>query len=374
MNILIDCSSIQVGGGMQVAQSFFYDLLFHNTRENIYNILLSPQIEESIDKTLFNENFHFHTLEKRFYSNPIRRALKLKSFEVEVKPEIVFCLFGPSFYKSKVPKIVGYAIPHYIYTESPYFSTLTILERIKAHLYRFTRTYLFNKNSDILVFETEDAREKYCTKYNFPCQKTEVVSNTINQVFLSESKWENVSLKGIREHTILCLSANYPHKNLQIIPLVIDHLIQKHELDNFKFVVTSTKEELRFGNKYDDYIEYIGKIKVEMIPSLYQSASLLFLPTLLEVFSTTYLEAMFMKVPIVTTNLSFSQDICQNGAYYFDPLSVEDASEAIINVITDPILRETVISNASINLMRFGSSLERTKRYMQIIKDLRAAD
>ncbi len=43
---------------------------------------------------------------------------------------------------------------------------------------------------------------------------------------------------------------------------------------------------------------------------------MVFIPTLLEVFSATYLEAMLMKKPIIASDLEFSRDICGESAYF----------------------------------------------------------
>ncbi len=167
---------------------------------------------------------------------------------------------------------------------------------------------------------------------------------------------------------ILVLSANYPHKNMSIIPSVIDSLINNHSFTDFKFIISQTKEKMRFDNKYDKYIEYLGYIPLEELPALYQSVDVLFLPTLLECFSTTYLEAMFMKVPIVTTEMSFAKNICDDAAVYFSPTSASSAAEQIYEVLNNENLRSKLISNGIENLNRFSDSMSRTKDFINIIK------
>ena len=45
------------------------------------------------------------------------------------------------------------------------------------------------------------------------------------------------------------------------------------------------------------------------------------LPTLLESFSATYIEAMFHGKTILTSDLDFARDVCGEAAFYFDPLN-----------------------------------------------------
>ena len=69
----------------------------------------------------------------------------------------------------------------------------------------------------------------------------------------------------------------------------------------------------------------------------YKKASCVFQPTLAEVFSATYLEAMAMGVPIITSDLDFARDVCGNAAYYFNP---DDDRAA--NALAKIILNETL--------------------------------
>ena len=60
------------------------------------------------------------------------------------------------------------------------------------------------------------------------------------------------------------------------------------------------------------------------VPSLYRQCDGLLMPTLLESFSGTYVEAMFHNIPIFTSNFDFARDVCKDGAMYFDPFDVQD--------------------------------------------------
>ena len=63
---------------------------------------------------------------------------------------------------------------------------------------------------------------------------------------------------------------------------------------------------------------------MEFVPSLYNQVDCLFLPSLLESFSGTYVEAMYYGLPIATSNLPFATSVCSDSAVYFDPLDCKD--------------------------------------------------
>ena len=79
----------------------------------------------------------------------------------------------------------------------------------------------------------------------------------------------------------------------------------------------------------DDTNINLGPEMMDKVPNLYKACHGLFLPTLLESFSGTYIECMQFQKPIFTSDRDFSKDVCGDCAYYFDPHSPED----IINTI-----------------------------------------
>lgn len=364
--ILIDCSNLQAGGGIQVALSFLSDLISMSLTDD-FTVLLSPQMLDSITKETYDNNFTFIEMPQRKYRNLFVRSRYIRKIEKQIKPDVIFVVFGPSYNKSKVPKVVGYAIPHYIYEDSPFFNYSGRKGTLGWYIRKAIRIYSFKQNSNELIFETEDAQKVFCSKYNFDINKTHVVSNTLNSVFLNSSVWIDGEFDFKTSHSFLCLTANYKHKNLDIIPEVIDALIEDHYLTDFKFVLSLSKEELGFDDKYDKYIEYLGRIPLEKLPSLYKSITILFMPTLLEVFSTTYLEAMHMGVPIVASDMSFARDICSDSALYFEPVNAKDAATKLKLLSEDSNKRERLTRLGEINLKRFGTSKERSNKYLDII-------
>jgi glycosyltransferase involved in cell wall biosynthesis len=57
----------------------------------------------------------------------------------------------------------------------------------------------------------------------------------------------------------------------------------------------------------------------------------LFFPTLLETYGFPYIEAMFFKKPILTSDLDFAHSICEDIAFYFNPHSVESIIGAMLD-------------------------------------------
>lgn len=367
MKLLIDCSNLFAGGGIQVATSFIYDLLGLDDG-NIYYIIQSINSAKSIEFERFDDKrFIFFNLNLDCQKSIKVRKKQVKAIENQVKPDCIFTVFGPSYHRSSFPKVVGFAIPHLLYSDSPYFEKLSFKDSLKNYFLMNIKKFFFLKNSDCLIFETVDARNIFNSK-NKNNIKSFIVNNTLNQIFLNEGKWKYKEFDIKADFKILCLTANYPHKNLNILPEVIDTLLLIKPGLEFKFVLSINKEELNLPDEYDEYIEYLGLVPLNEVPSLYKQIDMLFMPTLLEVFSTSYLEAMFMKKPIIASDMGFARDICGDSALYCDPINGEDYAKAIYKVIDDKKIQEELITKGSLNLERFGTSMDRTLKYLDILK------
>lgn len=367
MKIIIDNSNLIAGGGIQVAISFLKDLEKLDIQDNQYYVIQSPHSHMAFGDDLYPANFIFYNFSNSDVKTKKRKIYKIKQIENVIKPDAIFTVFGPSYHKSKYPKIVGFAIPYIIYPDSPFFKLVSVKEKLYYKALTLLKSYCFKKNSDVLIFESENARKIFSEKYQYR-KETFVVSNTINEIFENHSRWKSFNIKNNEATKILYLTANYLHKNLKIIPDIIDVLRQEAPQFEFKFYISIKKEELGFSDIYDPYIEYLGKVDIKQIPSIYQQIDLVFMPTLLEVFSTTYLEAMFMKKPIIASDMSFARDICQDAAIYCEPINPKSYATAILNIVDNKNLYDSIVENGTENLKRFGNSMDRTKLYLEIIK------
>jgi glycosyltransferase involved in cell wall biosynthesis len=142
---------------------------------------------------------------------------------------------------------------------------------------------------------------------------------------------------------ILCLSAYYCHKNLEIIPDVLKAIeVLRPKLD-FELTVTLPAElsetqaivERATQLGVVHRLNNLGRVPVSETPSLYAQSHMSFLPSLLEVFSAVYPESLSTGLPLVTTNLRFATDVCKDAAAYFEPANALSAAEQIVRLAED---------------------------------------
>ena len=367
MRILIDNSNLFAGGGLQVAASFVRDLKTLGYNDEYY-IVQSFNSSKELSNESFPKNFTFINLSKKEEKSIFQRIKELKKIENTINPDVIFTVFGPSYHKSRQVKVVGFAIPYIVYPDSPFLSLISIKEKIRYKLLSLLKSYCFKSFSDALIFETEDAKQIFVSNHQYKKQ-TFTVGNTLNEIFFKPLKWKELEINTNSSLKILFLTANYPHKNMKILPEVIQILIDKYKIKDFCFLITLDKNDLNFSEQTNKYITYLGKIELEKIPSLYKKSNIVFIPTLLEVFSATYLEAMFMKKPIIASDMGFSRDICRESAYFCNPIDPEEYAKAIYELASNESLRNKLVNNGTENLKRFGTSMDRTQKYLEIIKE-----
>ena len=93
-----------------------------------------------------------------------------------------------------------------------------------------------------------------------------------------------------------------------------------------------------------NHIINVGPLPQGDLGAYYRNCQALFLPTLIESFSATYLEAMHFQAPVLTSDLDFARDVCGEAALYFDPWDTRSIKNAILRLKNDPSLTETLVA------------------------------
>ena len=128
-------------------------------------------------------------------------------------------------------------------------------------------------------------------------------------------------------------------------------------------VTIDSKEYDRLFSGYKNVIN-LGSVEPKYFPDLYRQSDIVFMPSLLEIFSAVYPEAMYMQKPIVTTDLPFARNICQEAALYFEPENVQEAVARIREIILEPELAASLIGKGSQRVKDFDLP---EKRFSKIL-------
>lgn len=362
--LLINASNLYVGGGMQVGISVIEEFVAMDIK---FIAAVSPAIFLQLSKSAKEKSIVIAKTPSGIINYASRK--QLRKIVCEYKIDAVFTIFGPSYWNPKVKNhTVGFALPWLIYDVKDVFNTLNFIQKIKKILLKYLQPYYFKLNAKKIIVETDDAKEHLLKKISFESENVFVVPNTVNshftqKLYVDENIRARLPAKAKDEIWLLTISHNYPHKNLKVIYELLDILPER-----FKFILTLDDSFLEpISNKHRSRLILLGKVDIRECPTLYHFSDALFLPTLLECFSASLVEAGAMKKPIFTSRRSFNETICRDGAFYFDPLSANNIAETIINAFNEP----DEIKNKCIRMFEIQDEIpnanERARKYLEII-------
>lgn len=376
--ILINTSNLKVGGGLQVALSFLNEIKSLNY-DFKYIVVLSPKISELINKSSFSEQFVFYTVSESPASLTNRNKVtrELDFIEFNEKPHLVFTIFGPSYWKPKAIHLMGVADGWLYNRKTLAHKSLDLKNWFRIELLRLYKLFCIKRDASYYIVETYSAKMKLCEQLKVDERNIFVVGNCVNQIFYERDYYEPCNNYYIplpqrqnNEFRLIYVAHPYPHKNFKIIKKLIEYI---PENVNIRFVVTLPEQYFKkFFNSYT-YLKKIinlGEIPIYSCPSVYSQCDALFFPSLLETFSVSYLEAMKMGLPILTSDLDFAKEICGDAAIYFDPLSAKDALEKILYLYYDKEARFIYGKKASEKLSDFLTSKDRAVKYLEIMNIL----
>lgn len=368
MKIVINTSHQRFGGGIQVALSFINECRAFPQHE--YHVWLGHGVGQSLQPQEFPENFHFYHFDFGVINFKKIKTIqnKLSPLEDQINPDVIISTLGPTYFHSQAPQIIGYNLGLYIYPESPFVKEMPIKAKLKLALKKKVHFYYFKRDASAYVTQTDDVKQR--VQKALKTSEVYTVTNTASNFYKDWVSFPNkLPQKSKDNWRFICISSYYKHKNLELIPKVLD-ILEKKGINTVEFVLTLKDHDFKTHIGQHDKILNVGPIKPAECPSLYNECDALFLPTLAECFSASYPEAMIMNKPIITTDLGFARSICGNAAIYFEPKHAEAAANQIEKLITNQKLQNDLIQEGQKQLKKFDNPQDRARKYLALCEKL----
>lgn len=159
--------------------------------------------------------------------------------------------------------------------------------------------------------------------------------NKVIPVFYSPSTTSSNTLsQKFFEKYYLIVSANRWEKNGLRAIQALDELISSNLIKDTKVYVTGAKSADVFSYKIKNPENFVfkGYVSDEELKQLYHDAYCLVYPTLNEGFGYPPIEAMRYGVPVVSSPYSSLTEVCGNAALYFNPFSVQEIMNRILQI------------------------------------------
>ena len=370
MFILVNCSNLKAGGGLQVADSICNQL--NRFSQHRFYVVLSPYLDIIKDKIGNYSNIEVFTYEIPNTFNTIVRGRDkfLDNLVATKNINIVLTVFGPSRWCPKVQHLSGFAMAHLVLLDSPYYKRMPFILRLKCYMENSIRKWSFKRSAHYFWTENTYITDRL-TKL-FGNRKVYTVTNYYNQIFDDPKSWDRkIRLPEFQGTTCLSISTYYPHKNFEILIKLVKSLRESHPNFKVRFVLSFDECQMPVPKDLKEMFVFIGRVSVAECPFLYEQCDIMFMPTLLECFTATYPEAMRMEKPIVTTDMDFARGLCGDAACYYSAVDPQAAAEAIYKVATDKEYSKHLVKNGKNRLLTYDNYEQRVDKLIKILEEIK---
>lgn len=377
MKILLNCSTLIKGGALQVALSVFEDAIKDREIQWYFAVThtLFPKIVQLLDSPLAEKRL---ILLDRSPARSLAMRKKLLQRVNELQLDAVFTLFGPAYVKFSVPHLCGIADGWVTHSNKIAYQSL---KTVKDKLYTFLLCKYklsWYKKADQWCVEAQVAKDGFLAKTNTKPDYITVIPNAVNQL-IQEYTTVKIERTLGESINIFCLGADYWHKNYCIIPEVLTRIVGRTN-KRVNFILTLPEKSLVYLNliskakkaQVESNIINLGQLALEEVISAYHKYDILFFPSVLETFSITPLEALYMNMPMIISNIPANKQTVGEYATYVDPMNSNDIAEKLILLISNynDEVKRLYDLKAQNYFKIFSTALKRFNTYKSILKTM----
>lgn len=338
MKIAVDVLSIREDGSAGGATGFAIELINGLAEEPGVEVcalcgdwnekILKKQLSHKVKLVRKAGGFHPTGIKcidlrlERFFDR-FRKDNSLKNMGID----ILYCPFSAVTFKEKnIPAVSTILdIQHEYY---PQFFTQQELE----HRRNFYREIV--SKSERVVCISDYTKQTFCEKYCFPIEKASTIYIAIQNRFHQKDDSIFTNL-GIGNKKYLIYPANFwEHKNHKLLLNAFAMFAQ--EENDLCLVLTGNPLEksdyyrdMIAAMKLEERVFITGYVSNEQLYSLLDKAYGLIYPSLFEGFGIPIVEAMALKKPIASSNLTSLPEVGCDSIFYFDPKKPDEILKGI---------------------------------------------
>jgi glycosyltransferase involved in cell wall biosynthesis len=360
--VAINAANLHVGGGVQVATSFIQEVSRLPDADRLC-VFVSSEVHENlaslgVSQAAFREYQVVDVYGLGLLISPLRKELN--------RFDVVFTVFGPHYQLNRrFHSVVGFAQSWIIYPNNEAYARLPLGEKLRERA-KFLIQKRFFASADTLVVELEHVREGLrALGFTAPIA---VVHNCLSEVYRRRQDGQGEEAgEGERPLSLGIITRDYPHKNLDILPLVKSALKRRYALEAEFHVTLNDQEWQARSEEFRRLIINVGPIRVRDCPDFYRRMDAVIFPSLLECFSASPLEAMAMKKPLFASDRGFVRDVCGEYALYVDPLDPEDIADAIQRYFHGDLAGSLDLDGARRHALGFSCQESRARQYLTLM-------
>lgn len=235
------------------------------------------------------------------------------------------------------------------------------------------------EHADKIIAISHQTKQDIVAFYKTPAEKIEVCYQSCNPSFAvrvtEEAKQHIREQYNLPEHYFLYVGSVIERKNLlnlcaamhllrdEIdIPLVVignggdykqkvKEYVAAHQLEN-RILFLSDQPTAKSSATFQSAADF---------PAIYQMATAMIYPSIFEGFGIPVLEALWSRIPVITSNVSCLPEAGGDGAFYVDPTKPEEIATQMKRIVNDPSLAAQQIEKGWQHAQRFTNEAMATK-------------
>ena len=200
------------------------------------------------------------------------------------------------------------------------------------------------KRADHIITISEFSRGEIIRNLDVPGDKVTVTHLAGSDTNSGQPTIRRQPLPGMPSPYILAFSSLSAHKNLPRLVTAFRSISNSvpHSLVLVGHLPENPEFRAELEEAGSERIRFTGYLPDDEVASLMQNASLFAFPSLYEGFGIPILDAQRAGVPVTCSNVSALPEIAGDGAYLFDPYSVDAMADALRRCLVDLDLRNSL--------------------------------
>jgi glycosyltransferase involved in cell wall biosynthesis len=214
------------------------------------------------------------------------------------------------------------------------------------------------RQAHLILTVSEYSKREIIEYFKLPESKVRVVSEAARSVFsvLQPGSEINQTLSrfGLEPDKpfLMYVGGISPHKNLNTLVDTFHLIIQNANFSSVKLVLVGDYKDDPFFSAYpslkkqidrlglSDKVIFTGYIEDLELAHLYNSTSMVVLPSLEEGFGLPAVEAMACGTPVAASHRGSLPEVLGKAGLFFDPTDTENMAETLRQVLSDQALRK----------------------------------
>ncbi len=358
LRIAVLAHNLRAAGGLSVGRNVIASLARVADRHEYLLILPENCGYEAIAKPSHSKSLYIGQLG----GGPGRmwfERFTLPRITRDFRPDVVWGLGNFALRRPGCKQAILLHKPHYIYGP----------EDQRCELWRYSALNELGRRrlrrclpyTQLVFCQTRTACDRFRATYSYS-GRTAIMPNAVSKLSLTGDARQSPEvfdrLRG--KYVLFCLTKYYAHKNLEALA---DVFVQHGDVlrDVSILLTIEAGQHPRAGRliarleepRLRESLINVGPIDQSELAGYYGRCDGLILPTLLESFSGTYLEAMQFKKPILTSDRDFARDVCGPAALYFDPCNPASIRDAILALKNSPETRDRLVLEGTRRMQSF---------------------